>query len=743
VLRLIGLELSDFRRIIAASVRRGWILVRQLNPIGLNFGRMKSEPQPTFSTASHWIGLHDWRDDAVISHPHPVVFLKQLSAAELARVAELKIACCLRYAVFIGDRLMHDGPARSLPGEAYVDVVPLTGIISTDSAWIAIVVMPPTGTPATEVHTRIGILAEIGMQGGTTLATDASWTVRPLDEVRLTGRVCSIPTSQQEHWTIRESLAEAWKRAAQPVRVLGSVGTPPWRSLRTRDCQLMVRETIVARPVFHGCGGGCPLPVTDDLARGFNDLDVIRVAAKDDSDEFVLGPTRNLVTFDVGRTRRVRPCVDATYAADGRLEIYYDIGLKDRPLASLGFGHAREGFVDSLAIEAAEGVRTWRPMVPRGARYVTVRYAGSGTCTVRVAIESSEYPVIDRPAPALDRPVLTEIWDRSVATLKSSCDDVLVDTCWRENTLWTFDAAVSGEAHYLAFGDPTMWRRCLGLIARWAELSGAWPTSVVPAGASGMILPDQGLVAIVAIDTYARLTGDTDFARDMVPRFEAFLGACLDHVSIDGLFVPPDWCWHWIDWAPINRRPYSLPINLLLAAACEVAQRWCGERRFSSRCGLAAARIRDCSDAFWDESGGCYRDRIAPSVPLSQPTPVVPMPTADVSAHSNALALLIGLGDERRRERVAGYLARHLEQLPFSPGWTGYVLGALVDHGQTEAALAHIERLYRPWLVAEQPTWSEGFGQTVYNTAHGWGASAISVLARVAGTRRLATQKRP
>jgi hypothetical protein len=697
---------------------------------------LTSDASSIFHPACSWIGLADWRDDARIAHPHPFRFGTRLTSPAADRLV-LKIACTPYYVVYWNGELIHEGPARALRGEVYADVVHLPCDASIREHVLAIIVMPPSGMTAYQVHDRIGLLAQVDDTRGETLATtDATWTVRHADEISFHGRVCSIATSQQEHWTggvARVALSDA---GAVAPRVLGSVGTPPWLATLARDCPLLQHPRIDFTPVYQGLDNGEQLPAGTDLARAFvgRTLTAVRLEGDDETaNEFagegvVLDRSHNVVTIDVGRTRLVRPVVRVLDAPPGgRIEVFYDIGLVDRPRASLGFETPAEGFADSVACEGTP--LTWRPIAPRGARYVTFRYSGPGRCRARLGASGVECPQPARTSPTFDRWVLQAIWDRSVATLRSGTIDVIVDTCWRENVLWTFDAAVTGKAHFVAFGDPTLWRRCLGLIARWAGQSGDWPTSVVPAGSSGVILPDQTLRAIVALGDYARLTGDDRFARVAMAPFDRFLKACARRVTPDGLFVPPDWCWHWIDWAPVDRRPYSLPINLLLMMACETYA------KFSDPAAGAFARdvagvIRGSAAAFWDDAAGCYRDREVPAVPRPEPNQVVPMPSAEVSAHANAMALEARLGTETRLTRVAGYLAARLPTLPFGPGWTDLVLGPLIDRGHGPAALRHLERLFGPWIEAGQPTWSESFGQVQYVTAHAWGATAISALDR-------------
>ncbi len=704
------------------------------------------EESRQFAPPCCWIGVSDWRDDAQVAHDAPFAFRRPVVVPDDTESLVLHIACSLRYCVYWDSALVHEGPARSLPGEVIADERRIFVERSGAAHALVVIVVPATGVSAYGVHDRIGLLARLVIPGSPDVVTDDTWTVAPLSNVRFHGRLCSLATHQQEHWADPRDCNLGASIDERPARVLGSLGTPPWRKVLQRDCAMLERTVIPAGIVYHGRDDAQPVPVENDLARAFNAKPLTAVEPVDDParNGVLLNASRNVVTLDAGRTRMLRPRLEIAPRGAGRIEVFYDVGFDGRPRASLGFESPREGFADSIALTPrapdapTDRPIVWHPLVPRGARFVTLRYAGTGECLVRAAIEAIDYPYPERPTPAFNRPILGQIWERSVATLRSATTDVIVDTCWRESVLWTFDAAVAGAAHWLAFGDATHWRRALSLVARWAEQSGPWPTAVVPAGSSGVILPDQTLHCVAVLKEYAEATGDRAFAIAMMPCFETFLVACVDCMTDTDLFVPPNWCWHWIDWAPIDRRPYSMPINLLLLRALEAFIELAPEgAAYGTRFHEHATRLRRRLADFWDDSAGCYRDRLSPPRVLAEPTQVVPMPSADVSAHANALALAAQLGDAERQQRVAHYLATHLEHLPFGPGWTGLVLGPLIDAGHADAAIEHLQRLYRPWIEAGEPTWSEGFGQCSHNSAHGWGASAIAVLARLNSQWRL------
>ena len=74
-------------------------------------------------------------------------------------------------------------------------------------------------------------------------------------------------------------------------------------------------------------------------------------------------------------------------------------------------------------------------------------------------------------------------------TVRSATQEVFVDTCWREQSLWTRDAAVAGKSAFYLYGDLAVWKESLKLVGESISSDGV-PCAVVPAEVSHVALPD-------------------------------------------------------------------------------------------------------------------------------------------------------------------------------------------------------------------------------------------------------------
>ena len=346
---------------------------------------------------------------------------------------------------------------------------------------------------------------------------------------------------------------------------------------------------------------------------------------------------------------------------------------------------------------------------------------------------------------------LQRVWDTSIATLRAATTDVIGEPA-RENVLWTFDACVGGKAAYYSFGDTAMWRHCLELVAQGIDADGI-PNAVVPAGYSFMVLIDQALYWVHSCKEYYWATGDRAFLARQAPAIQRLLHFCKQHMTEDGLFIPSSFAWHWVDWAPLNKQPYSMPINGLLLLAAQAANALANEAQgqFGALQALSQALCDQlCASllAFYDAQENCFRAHLPaggdhPVSSINRSTPV----TFDL--HSNALACLTGLGSPAQRAGAVTKMMQLLDaaapavatvdEQPFGIAWTQLILEPIFALGHVAAGMRYLRRYFQPFLDLNAATWAEDFVPEIHNTAHGWGACVNSLLVEsVCGLRSAA-----
>ncbi len=652
-----------------------------------------------------WLG-HSWGKNA---HPHgryPVAFRHDVHLDRVPAKAVVRVTASPHYVLWVNGVFVTDGPARCYPQRQLCDELDLAPYLRTGNNAVAM------------------------------LVTDAAWKVRFADWYTRTSWLYTLPLGPQEHfdgtkeprgWKT-EPAGEGWADAF----VLGGAGTPPWKSLVTSELPQSVRRRVQPELIWSGT-----------TSRERCDLRLVNPAAALGALEFIAGEASaaNVWVYDFGQTCSVSLGLDVLELTGAvRLEFHADIAWSGSPAASLGFGNPEEGCCDTVEL-GGKGF-CWRGAVPRGMRFLTVRLVGEGTATLGYQHDVVEYRYPDKPTPFAADSFFAKVWEVSKTTLVCSTTDQIGEPA-RENVLWTLDACVAGKAAWYTFGEAALWRHCLLLIADGIDADGT-PHAVVPASDSFMILFDQTLLWVVSCREYVELTGDRSLAALVAPAIARFLDQCRRHVTADGLFVPPGYAWHWVDWAKLDKRPYSFPVNGLLlwaAQAALVLGTVSGTQQTSAT--KLARTLRTSLLRFWDPQAQAFRSRLACEIdePWNSINTMHPEETTypvEFDLHSNALAWWTGLGTKAQRRGgvrkiLALFEASRKNELGYGPllgnGWTQLLLGPVFREGFSDEGLAILHELYQPWLDLGCVTWGEHFRPSLYNTAHGWGACVNSLLA--------------
>ena len=689
-----------------------------------------------------WISLGSWQRDADPIQPTPIAFQFDFSLTDGWTTGWLEATASHPYVLWINGRLALRGPTRAFPADRFVDKLSLDGWLRPGWNTLSVVLVPPTGVLGYSYPTRSGFLCRGRVEGSPALdlASGSAW--RSCEATWITSHrlLLSLAAGAQEHWDL--SLmpenwpacdAQTWKTA----RILGGVGTPPWTNLRPNPISPLELKSVQPPLVWWGSDDRRAGNPSENLALSFPSDTMVASTKPPPTDEVLSNASENIFVWDLGKTRFFQPGVEILEAGtDTQIEWYYDIKLAESPTVMLGFETPKEGFSDSVKVNSAP--KQWRSMQPRGGRFVTMRVAGTAACRFRPDIALLEYPFPHRAKFQSDHRWLEDVWTLAAESLRSCCTDAIVDTCARENNLWTFDACVAGKAIFHTFGDTALWRHSLVLIGNGIGPDGS-PSAVVPAEPSFMCLFDQAFQWLISCEEYLLLTADHGLLRDISQSALRFLSLCERHLTTEHLFVPPPHSWHWVDWAPLDRRAYSLPINAALARASRAA-RSIGEAiqlpALVEVTHRISQRLEPALDCFWDEERCLYRDRVEPMVPTGAVNDFLSTPPDEAlaySLHGNLqMASLLPSEDSRRGDiltNIHPWLAEPTSpQAILGPGWIQQLLRPLVAAGHIHACLDFLREKYGPQLATGSPTLAEGFGAQLHNSAHAWGASVNSLI---------------
>lgn len=676
-----------------------------------------------------WISLN-WKQESYPLHI-PIAYKKDFSIADIPENAQLHIAAYQHCALWINGQAVAHGPSRSFPEHMFFDTVDISKYLCVGKNHIAAVVFPSYPAMGYSVYSRTGLLIQTNMG----ICTDSSWKAAQASWYGLSDLCLSLPAGYQEHYDSRKAPTD-WKIVTpehwQNAFVLGGIGTPPWKELSPRSIPLLTETEIQGKSVWQGTGSR-EIIENGNIAISFeNDT-----LCNSDKEEY------NVYTFDFGKTRYIRPGISCEeLSGDVRIEFYYSLEFNGAPSVDRAFRTDREGFTDSFI--PTENEREWEAFLPKGFRFLTVKVAGSGKCKFTLKCKSVDYPYGKEKELCSEDNLLKNIWHTAAETIKSSTNDVITDTCSRENMLWTTDACFTAEAAFVTFGETKMWRRCLLLISEGIDSDGI-PSAVVPAQQSFMIMFDQAFSWVRSCLKYYEASGDIFLLEEVADKIYRLLARCKKHITDENLFSPPDYSRHWVDWAPIDKRPYSLPINALLILAADSGEKigeLVNDKNLSGVSLKIATRLRKGAQRFYSKDEKAFITHIEPKEEISYNSFgfVEAHQEKKCVIHGNSLAISAKIGTDEQRKNAADFCARTIvSQEPylggmdniFGPGWTDTLLSPLLDYGYEKEVITFVKKAYGEFLELGAPTFGENFLPNVYNSAHGWGSSVNTLLNRI------------
>ncbi len=676
--------------------------------------------------------------------------------------AFLNITATNRFVFWVNGEIVAYGPKRSHSGYKEYDRIDIGKFLKIGRNSFAVTVVY---SPSCAVIKKDGLFVQADINYGNkteTVISDSSWVFAPAEWYGTNGLVISSGTELQEHfdsnkyvsnWQTEEYLevpenAETfyapsfWYKKAEcgtykPVTVLGPYYTAPWINLVQRTTSMS--EYLDYKPNCVWCGNDSTqkYDIKENLAILFNNEEKSGKPV-DIKKDYYNNQEYNIFVFDFFKTRTIQPGIIVNkLKGDARIELYYSIKLDETPFADRGFYGNNEGFCDTFIPNEAN--MKWLAVTAKGFRFLTVRIAGE--CDIEFATECKlvEYPFGEEKKPKIKSEILDKAWDIGAETIRSATTDYYVDTCWRENALWTYDACVTGKAAYDTFGEISLWRSSLLGISRSINEFGIPQSLAIPN--SDLILIDQNLIWVCYCLEYYKLTNDIDFLKQVYKSIINLLNYCEKCITSDNLFIPPMGTWHYIDWAKLNKEPYSLPVNALYVLANTIASQIAdvlgdGERKveYLSR----AEKVKTACLQFYDKQEGAFICHIEPNIEIGEYNKFS-FKEDDLSGayqyniYANCLAIKAGIGTKKMQKSATNYVASRLgskysDWCDIGAGAFDLLLSSLLEFGKSKEIIGYLEKILDDYVVNKIPTFGETTRAGKYNSAHGWQSNINSLI---------------
>jgi alpha-L-rhamnosidase len=697
-----------------------------------------------------WIG-ESWQNDIASQYNTFFAFRNCYILEQTPLGAWMDISADARYKLWINGKFVSRGPARSLPWHQSYDRLDIGTFLQEGENWIAVLVHQFGSSNYQYLHRlRTGLIVDgqVTFENGQVydIVTDTSWQVKRAfwygeSSVRKTlclgfQEVCDL-THEELSWQFPPTNHEPWPGAYY----LGHAGINPWSDMEQRGIPQLTEKTVSGRVIAYGV-----LKQVLDFKRYKN----IRFAVEDALSvvSFVFGENllkveeegwivvpgasngAQIIIVDYGQIIASYPRIAIWDAGESlTIKSAYSITAAENgiPILNDGFGTVNEGVADEVVFPA--GSAEWEAFSVIGYQYHIVLIETHHAVKLRITANRTHYPVSTDPGLFFSNDVLKKIVEISDNTLKTVMLDAYTDNSWREQAQWIQDGVSMAKSVFYLYGDTQLLRRGLN---QWGQmqLSNGLLNSVAPQELTFMQLTDYSLVWIEGLHFYYMQTADLEFVKGLVPVIEGLSSAIFSGLTVEHLFISPEDYQLLIDWTEIERRPYTLSLNLLVLSALEKSNellRAAGSLQLADRCLGTARIIRSiCSERFWDESSSVWREWIQPDQVIWQQynNQVQPGGWANISRlsdircsrsqHGNAMALLLKLGSKDQQAGAVDYLVRSftangIETNYLSPMWVDKVFEALAEFADDYAFFAALYACFSREITETRTTWPEQF----------------------------------
>ncbi len=170
----------------------------------------------------------------------------------------------------------------------------------------------------------------------------------------------------------------------------------------------------------------------------------------------------------------------------------------------------------ALRYRAKAGRNTFvGPFLRLGLRYLQLNVYAD-TCTVYYAgIRETNYPLDHTPTFHCADHLHNKIYEISIRTLELCMHEHYEDCPWREQSLYSMDSRNQMLCGYYTFGEYTFARESIRLMALSLREDGM--LELCSPAVVSITIPSFTAIFITQLEEYLRFSGDTDFAREMLP----------------------------------------------------------------------------------------------------------------------------------------------------------------------------------------------------------------------------------
>ncbi len=393
-----------------------------------------------------------------------------------------------------------------------------------------------------------------------------------------------------------------------------------------------------------------------------------------------------------------------------------------------------ESMNNSFRYICREGVQKYKTFLRRGLKYswLVLRNFDKPVRIRLVRALMSTYPQTNIGSFECSDARLTQIWRTGVRSVECCSEDTYTDCPTYEQTFWVGDSRNEALVDLVANGDARLSGRCLRLTGKSLDRSSI-TESQVPSGWQNL-LPTWTFLWMRWTQEHYQLTGDKEFAKEMLAYLDRNFAGLQKEINADGLFNL--FAWNLFDWAPMDTPASAIVthINCLLSQAllqtAELATDL-GEIALAEKWTTAARGVANAVNShLWSKEKRAYLDSIHKD---GKPSPVFSQQT-QTAAYISGVATAGG-GDRADRCREIVHNPPENFVKAGSPFFMFFLLEALVRENRFDALIDTIRNYWGKQTDAGATTFWEMYhepddpgpftneNRLTRSHCHGWSAA--------------------
>jgi alpha-L-rhamnosidase len=674
---------------------------------------------------------------------------RSFNLEDMPEEALLRISASSKYELYINEKYISQGPARSAPHHQSFDILEVSSVLKEGKNTIAVRAHYLRGTTSYHLKGRAGLLVQLDLankKNSSTVISDKNWKVYPdlswddkspamnrfqlfvNDRIDFNEKIIAFETLNfnDSSWLAAKPLLRnsGWPSPKKDEKA--TTLTTPWTSLIPRDIpylnetEIKATHLIEAKKILHSNNKNLipnnAISLTGDVEKGIsknyksfleNDKPLLLSTLKENETWFLL--------FDFGKVINGMPKLSIEGARNTEVHI-----LEAPFVVEDKFTHkiVASEFADQLKLSGNKD--TWQAMYFKPTRYLAIVIKGNKE-TVKIhniGIHQLKYPfelkgTIEIP----EAPWLEDLWKASVKTIEVCTTDAFTDN-YRERRQYAQTGYYAALGSYFTFGDTALQRRYLLQVAQEQEPNGIMPAYAPLTGTDFMIILDSNCLWIRSLYNYLLYSGDFVTVKELLPAAEKLITLLNSYTNELGMIDNPPYS-YWLDHTINDRRGANLTLNGHYLGALEDYSKileWLNKTEKSTIFKEKSEKLRKSLGLLWDAEKQLFADAFVNGKRSNQ-----------FSEHANAMALACKVATPEQAKIIVktllnkdkhNYIKRENGMTVVTPAMSYFLHKGLAEYGYEEASLHLLHDRFKKMLHSEtngtlwEEWWRNGTGRT-------------------------------